>query len=122
MKTRLELDLTRVTEPLEGVGFDYGFNGNYLKEVGQYWLKKYDWRRGEKRLNAFEHFKTDLDGIEVHFMHIKPTAAQKKGKKVLPLLLVHGWPGEKWRKPTFAVSECEFSFPPNPRRTILGRL
>ncbi len=94
LKHRIELDLARLAPPLEDVGFNYGFNTDYLKEVGDYWLKKYDWRKAERGLNRFPSFKTRIDGLDVHLIHAKPSPEAARGKKVLPLLLVHGWPGE----------------------------
>ena len=65
-------------------------------QVGEHWLKKYDWRAsGEKTLNNMgSHFKTRIDGLDVHFVRARPDPKATKGKKVLPLLIVHGWPGE----------------------------
>lgn len=96
-KTRLQSDLSRLPPPLEGVAFEYGFNNNYLKTVGEYWMTKYDWRKHEKALNAFPQFKTSIDGLEVHFLRVGPDSKKAKGKKILPLLLVHGWPGKNDR-------------------------
>lgn len=95
LKKRLEMDLTRLQEPLEDAGFTYGFSQTYLKTVGEYWLKKFDFAKSEKLLNSMPQFKTSIDGIDLHFVHAKPDPKQAKGKTVLPLLLVHGWPG-KW--------------------------
>ena len=88
-----------MTPPLENSAFTYGFNGDFLKTVGDYWLKKYDWNKsGGKKLEAMgKHFKTRIDGIDLHFIHAKPDSKAAKGKTVLPLLIVHGWPG-KMRK------------------------
>ena len=97
LKTRLKLDLSRLETapaPLEDSNFNYGFPSTEVKKLGEYWLHKYDWRATEKLLNRWPHFKTQLDGIDVHFIHAKPDAAKAKGKKVLPLLMVHGWPGK----------------------------
>lgn len=93
LKSRLkrELDSNRLVPPLEGVGFEYGFNSNYLKKVGQYWLDKYDWRAREKLLNKYPQFKTKIGGLDVHFYHVKPKV--KAGVETRPLLLLHGWPG-----------------------------
>jgi len=94
LKNRLKVELTenRLTTPLEGIGFEYGFNNKYLKTVGQYWLDKYDWKQRETLLNRFPHFKTEIDGIDVHFIHVK-SSNNKKYKITRPMLLVHGWPG-----------------------------
>jgi juvenile hormone epoxide hydrolase len=96
LKTRLKLETSaegnRLTPPLEGIGFQYGFNTDFLKTVAQHWLNKYDWRAREKELNKYPQFKTTIAGIEIHFQHVK-SSGQKKYKKTRPLLLLHGWPG-----------------------------
>lgn len=93
LKVRLkqELNSNRLVPPLEGIGFEYGFNSKYLKTVGHYWLDKYDWRAREKLLNKYPQFKTKIGGLDMHFYHVKPTA--KTGVATRPLLLLHGWPG-----------------------------
>lgn len=90
LKSRL--NKTRYVEALDNVQFQYGFHSSFLKEVVEYWKTKYDWRKHEKELNKFEHFTTQIEGIDVHFIHQKPNLQGKK-LRVLPLLLVHGWPG-----------------------------
>ncbi|CAG0894760.1 unnamed protein product [Darwinula stevensoni] len=91
LRRRLELD-SRLVQALEGQGFRYGFNAAFLEEVQQYWLDEYDWRKEEARLNALPHFKTYIQGLNVHFVHVKPGAGKGKGK-TCPVLLLHGWPG-----------------------------
>ena len=56
--------------------------------LARYWLNDYDWRRGEARLNALPQFKTEIDGVEVHFIHVK-----SRHENALPLIITHGWPG-----------------------------
>ncbi|XP_049309351.1 juvenile hormone epoxide hydrolase 2 isoform X12 [Bactrocera dorsalis] len=92
LKTQLSRPLV-LTEPLEGVGFQYGFNTNYLKEVVAYWRDTYlpKWSEREAFLKQFPHFETQIQGLRVHFIHVKPKSIE--GKKVVPLLLIHGWPG-----------------------------
>ncbi|XP_049857938.1 juvenile hormone epoxide hydrolase 1-like isoform X3 [Schistocerca gregaria] len=92
LQDRLEL-LTTLTPPLEGIGFQYGFNTKYLQEeVVEYWKTKYNWREQERFLNKFPQFKTCVDGLDIHFIHVKPISVPE-GTEVLPLLLLHGWPG-----------------------------
>jgi pimeloyl-ACP methyl ester carboxylesterase len=79
---------TRYPDQIEGAGWDYGTNLEYLKELIEYWRTKFDWREQERRLNRFEQFKTKIDGLDVHFIHRR---AQRQS--ALPLLIVHGWPG-----------------------------
>jgi len=60
----------------------------YAQEVCAYWLDKYDWRKREALLNRFPQFTTDIDGINVHFVHVRSPHAN-----ALPLVITHGWPG-----------------------------
>ena len=83
----------RIVQPLEGVAFEYGFNTDFLKKVVDYWSNKYDWKTRESLLNKFPQFKTNINGLDIHFIQSKPKADVAKGKKVLPLLILHGWPG-----------------------------
>jgi pimeloyl-ACP methyl ester carboxylesterase len=59
-----------------------------IQEIARYWLNGYDWRRCEARLNALPQFKTEIDGGEVHFIHVK-----SPHEDALPLIITHGWPG-----------------------------
>ena len=98
--TRIQNDLTRLTSvgvrPVDNSGFTNGFNLDYLiNDVANYWMKNFNWRKQEQLLNdVMPQFKTQIDGLDVHFAHIKPNAKLSKGKKILPLLIVHGWPGK----------------------------
>lgn len=59
-----------------------------LQELVQYWGTQYDWRKAEKKLNALPQFKTLIDGLEIHFIHVK-----SHHMNALPLIITHGWPG-----------------------------
>jgi len=59
-----------------------------LKELAQYWEKDYDWRKCEARLNALPQFVTEIDGLDIHFIHVR-----SKHPNALPLIITHGWPG-----------------------------
>ncbi|SPP73666.1 juvenile hormone epoxide hydrolase 2 [Drosophila guanche] len=85
----------RLTPPLEGVAFEYGFNTNYLKEVVEYWRDDYlpRWREREVFLWQFNHFTTDIQGLRMHFLHLMVYDDNKVGKHHYPVLLLHGWPG-----------------------------
>jgi len=61
---------------------------SYAQEVCKYWLEKYDWRKSEARLNRFPQFKTEIDGLGIHFIHVKSPHAD-----ALPVVITHGWPG-----------------------------
>ncbi|KAI1290784.1 Juvenile hormone epoxide hydrolase 1 [Halotydeus destructor] len=84
------LNSTRIIESIQGSNFEYGFHSDQLKKVIEYWSTKYDWRKQEAILNKLTHFKTQVEGIDVHYIHAKPTGG---ATKVYPLLMVHGWPG-----------------------------
>ena len=60
----------------------------YAQEVARYWLEKYDWRAREARLNRFAQFRTTIDGLGIHFVHVRSPHAD-----ALPLVMTHGWPG-----------------------------
>jgi len=59
-----------------------------LHELVQYWGSAYDWRKAEAKLNAFPQFMTTIDGIDIHFIHVR-----SKNPHALPLIITHGWPG-----------------------------
>jgi pimeloyl-ACP methyl ester carboxylesterase len=59
-----------------------------LKPLMEYWGAKYDWRKAEAKLNALPQFTTSIDGVEIHFIHVK-----SKHKNALPMIVTHGWPG-----------------------------
>jgi pimeloyl-ACP methyl ester carboxylesterase len=60
----------------------------YVQELCAYWAEGYDWRATEARLNALPQFRTELDGLGIHFLHVRSPHAE-----ALPLVLTHGWPG-----------------------------
>ena len=59
-----------------------------IQELARYWTTEYDWRRCEARLNALPQFTTEIDGIDIHFIHVK-----SQHENALPLIVTHGWPG-----------------------------
>ncbi|MAF39035.1 MAG: multidrug MFS transporter [Chloroflexi bacterium] len=78
---------TRWPDEIPNTGWDYGSNLGYLKELVEYWRTKFDWRAQEAKLNAFNHFKSKVDGLDIHFIHEKG-----KGPNPIPLIITHGWP------------------------------
>ncbi|KAL7307299.1 hypothetical protein TKK_0000493 [Trichogramma kaykai] len=88
------LDKTKTfVEPLEGVAWTYGVPSTYLKSVLTHWRKKYDWNKRQELLNKYPQFKTKIQGLDIHFYHVKPQQPKDRKVRVLPLLLLHGWPG-----------------------------
>jgi len=59
-----------------------------MQELAQYWATDYDWRKAEAKLNALPQFITNIDGLDIHFIHVR-----SKNPKALPLIISHGWPG-----------------------------
>ena len=59
-----------------------------MQELARYWTTDYDWRACEARLNALPQFKTEIDGVDIHFIHVK-----SRREDALPLIMTHGWPG-----------------------------
>jgi epoxide hydrolase len=79
---------TRWPDELAGVGWSYGVPLDYIKELAEYWRTSYDWRAWEARLNQFPQFTTEIDGQNIHFLHVRSPEPD-----ALPLILTHGWPG-----------------------------
>ena len=69
----------------EDGGWDYGTNLEYMKEISKYWVDKFSWKKTEEKLNKFKNFKSNIDGIDIHFIHEKGSGSNPK-----PLLLNHG--------------------------------
>lgn len=96
LKIHLERPI-RLTEPLENVGFQYGINTNKLKTLVRYWRNDYlpRWNERQAFLNRFPQFKVQVQGLQIHYIHVKPQLSkeEQKTKTIVPLLLLHGWPG-----------------------------
>jgi pimeloyl-ACP methyl ester carboxylesterase len=72
----------RETDPSQGVSLEV------IQALAAYWGEQYDWRRFEDRFAALPHFVTELDGVDIHFIHVRSEHAD-----ALPLIVTHGWPG-----------------------------
>src|SRR4051795_8175248 len=59
-----------------------------MKALARYWTTEYDWRKCEARLNALPQFMTEIDGVDIHFIHVR-----SKHEDAMPLIMTHGWPG-----------------------------
>jgi pimeloyl-ACP methyl ester carboxylesterase len=85
------LGRTRWTAPLpstNGEEWARGVPQPYLRELTEYWRDQYDWRKAEAEINTYPHFTTMIDGLNVHFLHVRSPEPDS-----FPLLLTHGWPG-----------------------------
>jgi pimeloyl-ACP methyl ester carboxylesterase len=83
---------TRFPDEIEGADWDYGANLSYIKELCDYWQNNFNWRKQEAKLNRFNHFQTEIDGLKIHFIH-----ERGEGENSIPLLLTHGFPDSFYR-------------------------
>lgn len=89
---RTRLANTRWPDEVSGAGWDYGTNLGYLKELVGYWVNGFDWREQEEAINSLSHFRAEVDGFGLHFIH-----ERGEGPNPMPLLLAHGWPDSFFR-------------------------
>jgi pimeloyl-ACP methyl ester carboxylesterase len=85
------LRATRWPEDFANDHWTYGTNTAYLRSLVEYWIEEYDWRAAEREMNGFAHFRTEVDGVPVHFIHEKG-----RGPDPVPLIVSHGWPWCFW--------------------------
>jgi epoxide hydrolase len=78
---------TRWPGELPGVGWSYGVNMEYLVDLVSHWRTGYDWREHEARLNKLPQFTTEIDGQNIHFLHVRSPEPD-----AVPLIITHGWP------------------------------
>ncbi len=86
---RARIEATRWPDQLPDIGWDQGAELGYLKRLLAYWADGFDWRARERELNALSHFRVELDGVRVHFVHERARGGDAPG---IPLILTHGWP------------------------------
>jgi pimeloyl-ACP methyl ester carboxylesterase len=79
---------TRWPDPETVADWTQGVPITKMKALVEYWRTGYDWRRCEARLNGFAQFRTEIDGLTIHFLHVRSQQAN-----ALPILITHGWPG-----------------------------
>src|SRR3954470_4794913 len=65
-----------------------GVQSAAVQALARYWAAEYDWRRAEAKLNALPQFTTEIDGVDIHFIHVR-----SEHENALPLIMTHGWPG-----------------------------
>lgn len=86
LKARLELTRWPEKEPCDG--WQQGIPLAYTRELAKYWANDYDWRRFESKLNGWPQFVSNVEGIDIHFIHLR-----SPHDNALPLIMSHGWPG-----------------------------
>ena len=82
---------TRFPADFNNADWEYGFNTGQLREYVDCWVRRFDWRAEEAKMNHLHHFKAEIEGVPIHFIHEKG-----KGPNPMPLLLHHGFPWTYW--------------------------
>lgn len=85
---KLRIRNTRWPDEITDSGWSYGTNLSYMKELADYWLNTFTWRKVEAEIKSYPNFIADIGDYKIHFLHIKG-----KGRKSIPLIITHGWPG-----------------------------
>ena len=85
---RERLARTRWPDEIANSDWERGAKLSYMRELSEYWQTRFDWRAEEQALNALAHFRAEIDGFGIHFIH-----ERGKGRHPLPLIITHGWPG-----------------------------
>jgi pimeloyl-ACP methyl ester carboxylesterase len=85
---RRRIEATRFPEKETVADQSQGTQLATIKELARYWATEYDWRKVEAKLKALPHFITEIDGLDIHFIHVR-----SKHESALPLIVTHGWPG-----------------------------
>src|SRR4030095_7760968 len=105
---RSRLSQTRWTDEILNSEWNYGAKLSYTKELTEYWLNEFDWKRTEDDINSYPNYISEIDGTKIHFLHIR-----SKKKNPIPLIITHGWPGsflEMMKLASFLTSHPELSF------------
>jgi pimeloyl-ACP methyl ester carboxylesterase len=85
---RRRIVATRLPEKETVTDFTQGVPLATVEKLARYWATEYDWRKIEARLNAVPNFMTEIDGLDIHFIHVR-----SKHRNALPVIITHGWPG-----------------------------
>lgn len=88
---RHRLSRTRWPDDVGNAAWVYGVERGWLAEMARYWADGYDWRRHETAMNVHPHFRAEIDGVPIHFVHVRGA-----GPAPMPLVLTHGWPWTFW--------------------------
>src|SRR5262245_16219619 len=85
---RRRVKATRLPERETVPDFSQGVPLDTVEKLARYWATEYDWRKVEARLNAVPNFITEIDRLDIHFIHVR-----SKHENALPIIITHGWPG-----------------------------
>lgn len=95
---RERLRRTRWADDYANQDWSYGVERSWLQQMVRYWCDEYDWRAEESRMNEWPQFREEIDGLPVHFAHVRG-----RGPDPLPLIVTHGWPWTFWDMKDLAV-------------------
>ena len=85
---RRRINATRWPEREQVADASQGVQLATVQSLARYWGADYDWRKGEAKLKALPHFVTEIDGLDIHFIHVR-----SRHENALPMIVTHGWPG-----------------------------
>src|SRR5262249_7919684 len=85
---RRRVRATRLPDRETVSDFSQGVPLDTVEKLARYWATEYDWRKVEARLNSVPNFITEIDGLDIHFIHVR-----SKHENALPIIVTHGWPG-----------------------------
>jgi pimeloyl-ACP methyl ester carboxylesterase len=88
---RRRLESTRWADDFGNDDWSYGVERGWLEKMVDYWAGTHDWRAQEAAMNALPHFRVEIDGLLIHYVHVKAKTAHP-----IPLILTHGWPWTFW--------------------------
>ena len=85
---RRRIDATRWPDREQAADASQGVQLSTTQQLARYWSAGHDWRKAEARLNALPNFITEIDGLDIHFIHVR-----SEHENALPMIVTHGWPG-----------------------------
>lgn len=88
IELRRRINATRLPDKETVADFSQGVPLDTVEKLARYWATEYDWRKVEARINAVPNFITEIDGLDIHFIHVR-----SKHENALPVIVTHGWPG-----------------------------
>ena len=88
VEMRRRINATRWSEKESVADHSQGVPPATMQKLARYWTTQYDWRKVEARLQALSQFITEIDGLDIHFIHVR-----SKHENALPVIVTHGWPG-----------------------------
>ena len=88
VELRRRIVATRFPERETAPDFSQGVQLAFIQALARYWASEYDWRKCEAKLNSYPQFITEIDGLDIHFLHVR-----SKHEEAMPLVITHGWPG-----------------------------